>query len=148
MTVTLTTNYKDILCLEVVEFIEDNCIEGEYDLEDALKFIDERGESDFITWYDDYIEQGEKNGYDVVEAFIGEFGISEVASCEDSYVGRYGSEEEFAEEFVTEVLGESISPVICVDWEKTWECNLSYDFTVVEDAYNNCRAILVFRNDY
>ena len=117
-------------------------------MEDALKFIDERGESDFITWYDDYIEQGEKIGYDVVEAFIGEFGISEVASCEDSYVGRYGSEEEFAEEFVTEVIGESVPDCVIVDWEATFERNLSYDFTVVEDAYNNCRAILVFRNDY
>ena len=148
MTVTLTTNYKETLKLETVEFIEDNCIEGQYDLEDALKFIDEYGEEDFITYYDDYIEQGEKVGYDQVDAFIESFGISEVASCEDSYVGRYSSEAEFAEEFVTEVIGESISPMVCVDWEETFERNLSYDFAVVEDAHRNCRAILVFRNDY
>lgn len=148
MTVTLTANYKETLCLEVVEFIEENCIEGEYDLEDALKFIDERGESDFITWYDDYIEQGEKVGYDIVEAFIGEFGISEIASCEDSYVGRYSSEEEFAEEYLTEVIGESVPAVFVIDWEATFERNLSDDFAVVEDAHMNCRAIFVFRNDY
>ena len=146
--VTFTTNYKDILNLETVEFIEDNCIEGQYDLEDALKFIDEYNEEYFITYYDDYIEQGEKVGYDQVDAFIESFGISEVASCEDSYVGRYSSEAEFAEEFVTEVIGESVPDCVVVDWEETFERNLSYDFTVVEDAHRNCRAIFVFRNDY
>ena len=37
MTITLTSNYKEVLKLETVEFIE----RGEYDLDDALKFIDE-----------------------------------------------------------------------------------------------------------
>lgn len=148
MTVTLTTNYKEVLSAETVDNIEEWCVEGEFDLEDALVFIDEKGESDFNSFYEDYIEQGEKVGYAQVEAFIGEFGISEVASCEDSYVGRYSSEEEFAEEYVTEVLGESVSPAICVDWEATFEHNLSHEFAVVETAYRNCRAIFVFRNDY
>jgi hypothetical protein len=148
MTVTLTATYKDTLKPETVEFIEENCIEGEYDLEDALKFIDEHNEEDFVGYYGDYIEQGENLGYDVVDAFIGEFGISEVASCEDSYAGRYDSEEDFAEEFVREVSGESIPDVCVVDWKETFERNLSYDVTVVETAYKNCRAIFVFRNWY
>ena len=40
MTITMTANYKEVLEPKTVEFIEENCIEGEYDLDDALKFID------------------------------------------------------------------------------------------------------------
>jgi exonuclease VII small subunit len=40
MTTLLTVNYKEVLQPKTVEFIE----EGEYDLDDALKFIDEYNE--------------------------------------------------------------------------------------------------------
>jgi hypothetical protein len=40
MSITMTVNYKEVLQPKTVEFIE----EGEYDLDDALKFIDEYNE--------------------------------------------------------------------------------------------------------
>jgi len=54
MTIMTTANYKEVLQPKTVEFIEENCIEGEYDLDDALKFIDEHGETDFVLFYNDY----------------------------------------------------------------------------------------------
>ena len=129
MSITMTANYKEVLKLETVEFIEENCIEGEYDLDDALKFIDEHGETDFVLFYDDYISAGENVGYDVVDAFIGYHGVSYAEHAEDAYYGAYDSGADFAEEYYNNT-GE-VPSFIVVDWEATWQQNLSYDFDFV-----------------
>jgi antirestriction protein len=127
----MTTNYKEILKQETVEFIEENCVEGEYDLDDALKFIDEHNEEDFVAFYDEYIRVGEILGYDVVDAFIEYQGdLSYVEHVEEAYRGEYNSEADFTEEFYNEVYGD-VPPMLVVDWEATWEQNLRYDFSFV-----------------
>jgi hypothetical protein len=127
----MTANYKEVLKLETVEFIEENCVEGEYDLDDALKFIDEHNESDFVAYYDEYIRVGEILGYDVVDAFIEHQGsVSYVENVEDAYRGVYNSGADFTEEFYSE-MGE-VPSFIVVDWEATWQQNLSYDFDFVD----------------
>ena len=130
MTITMTANYKEVLKLETVEFIEENCVEGEYDLDDALKFIDEHNEADFVAYYDEYIRVGEILGYDVVDAFI-EYhgGVSYVEHVEDAYRGVYSSEAEFAEEYYSDI-GE-VDAFLVVDWEATWKSSLYYDFDFV-----------------
>ena len=130
MTITLTANYKEVLQPATVEFIEENCVEGEYDLDDALKFIDEHGEEDFVLFYDDYILAGEKIGYDVVDAFIEYHGVSYAEHAEDAYRGVYSSAADFTEEYYSE-MGE-VPSFIVVDWEATWQQNLSYDFDFVD----------------
>ena len=132
MTITMTANYKEVLKLETVEFIEENCVEGEYDLDDALKFIDEHNESDFVAYYDEYIRVGEILGYDVVDAFIEYHGdVSYVENVEEAYRGVYSSEADFTEEFYNEVYGE-VPSFLVVDWEATWKSSLYYDFNFVD----------------
>jgi len=126
----MTANYKEVLQPATVEFIEENCVEGEYDLDDALKFIDERGEEDFVLFYDDYILAGEKIGYDVVDAFIDYHGVSYAEHAEDAYFGTYNSGADFAEEYYNNT-GE-VPSFIVVDWEATWDQSLSYDFDFVD----------------
>ena len=137
MAVTLTANYTETLTQETVANIQDWCIDGEFELRDALEFIDEHGEDNFNAYYEDYIDQGEKVGYDVVDAFIEEEGFCDVASCEDAYVGTYADGADFAEEFSND-SGENIPDWIVVDWDMTWERGLSYDYTLVEKGYRNC----------
>lgn len=130
MTVTLTANYKEILQPATVEFIEENCIEGEYYLDDALKFIDEHSEEDFVTFYDAYISAGENLGYDVVDAFIEYHGdVSYVENVEDAYRGHYDSEADFTEEFYSD---KEIPVDLVIDWQATWDQNLRYDFDFVD----------------
>lgn len=130
MTITMTANYKEVLKLETVEFIEENCVEGEYDLDDALKFIDEHNEDDFVAYYDEYVRVGENIGYDVVDAFIEYQGsVSYVEHVEDAYRGVYNSAADFTEEFYSD-LGDIPSGLV-IDWEATWQQNLSYDFDFV-----------------
>jgi antirestriction protein len=126
----MTANYKEVLQPATVEFIEENCVEGEYDLDDALKFIDEHNETDFVLFYDEYIRVGEKVGYDVVDAFVGYHDLSYVEYCKDAYRGPYDSGADFAEEFYNDVYGD-VPSMLVVDWEATWQQNLSYDFDFV-----------------
>ena len=130
MSLTLSANYKEVLQQETVDFIEENCIEGEYDLDDALKFIDEHSETDFVLFYDDYIKAGENIGYDVVDAFIDYHGVSYAEHAEEAYRGHYDSEADFAEEFTHEIYNE-VPSYIVVDWQATWDQNLRYDFDFV-----------------
>ena len=140
ITMTAPTTYKDTLKPATVEFIEENCIEGEYALDDALEFIDEHGEDDFLTFYDTYIEQGEKVGYDVVDAFIKENGIVNVEYCEDAFAGCYSSEADFVEEILDEVMDVEIPVWVVIDHQATWDASLRFDYDFV-DGY-------MFRSDY
>lgn len=130
MTVTLTASYKETLQPETVALI-DNLIEDNYELSDMLEFIDENSEEDFRNYYEEYCEQGENLGYDVVDAFVSENGLDDIEHVEDAFVGRYDSEEAFAEEFTLDHQGMELPDWVVVDWEATWNHNLRYDFDFV-----------------
>jgi hypothetical protein len=138
MTVTLTTQYKEVLQTETVELIE-QLLEDCHDLQCMLEFIDENSEKDFVQYYEEYVIQGEKVGYDVVDAFIQENGIADIECVEDAFVGKYSSEEEFAEQFYDD-MGYYMPDDIVVDWKATWKRSLKYSFDYV-DGY-------VFRTHY
>ena len=140
ITMTATETYKETLKPETVEFIEENCIEGEYELTDALEFIAEHNEDDFVQFYDEYIEQGEKVGYDTVDAFIKENGIVNVEYCEDAFVGIYNSPADFVEELLEEVMEVEIPVWVVVDFQATWDASVRFDYSFV-DGY-------VFRSDF
>lgn len=136
MPVTLTSNYKEFLTEETVANIEDWCIEGDFDLEDALKFIDENDEHIFNAHYEDFIAQGEIIGYEIVDAFVSEFGWDDVQQCAEACMGTYRTEADFAEEYLSDMC--DIPDCVVVDWQETWERNLYYDFTFVSmpDSYD------------
>jgi hypothetical protein len=141
MAVTLQASFRDTLKPETVDYIDSNL--DEYTLEDMLVFVDENSEDALVAHYDDYIQAGEDCGYATVDAFIGEFGIEDVAYCAEAFVGSYSSEADFAEEFYNEQY--NIPVELVVDWQRTWDVNLHFDFTFVGDGY---RDGLVFRSNY
>ena len=143
MAVTLTVNYQEVLKAETVELIE-SFLEDNHDLGCMLEFIDENSEDDFVSHYEEYVEQGEAIGYDVVDAFVEENGFDDVAKCEDAYVGCYESITDFVEEIIEE-QGGSVPDFVVVDLEETWERNLSYDYEVIEKGYRN---VYIFRRWY
>lgn len=131
MTITLTTNYQEVLSTETVEKI-DQLLEDNYELTDILKFIDEHNENDFVAHYEQYVDAGENIGYDVVDAFINYHDdVSYVEYVEEAYQGSYHSPADFAEEFSQEIYGDVPSFVV-VDWAATWDRNLSYDFDFID----------------
>ena len=136
MTVTLTANYKEVLATDTVEKI-DELLEDSYDLDDALKFIDEHNEADFVAYYEEYCRCGEAIGYEAVDALIAEMGdVSYVEECDERYRGQFDSTADYAEQFYNDVYGE-VSSMLVVDWEATWESSLRYDMTACEVGYRN-----------
>ena len=134
MTVTLTDNYRDTLNVETVSMI-DNLIAENYELTDMLEFIDQHNESDFVSYYEEYVRCGEEIGYEAVDALIEEMGdVSYVEGCDERYRGVYESKADFAEQFITDVYG-SIPDFVVVDWEQTYDCHLHYDHTACEVGY-------------
>jgi antirestriction protein len=136
MTVTLTANYKEVLATDTVEKI-DELLEDSYDLDDALKFIDEHNEADFVAYYEEYCRCGEAIGYEAVDALIAEMGdVSYVEECDERYRGQFDSTADYAEQFYNDVYGE-VPSMLVVDWEATWESSLRYDMTACEVGYRN-----------
>lgn len=131
MSITLTTNYKEIFAAETVSKI-DELLEDNYALDDILEFIDANSEVDFVSFYEEYVEQGENIGYDVVDAFVGYHGLSCVEYAGDAYRGSYDSEADFAEEYCDEIYGMNVPAFIVIDWQATWDQNLRYDFDFMD----------------
>ena len=137
MTVTLTSNYRDVLAAATVEKI-DELIDETYCLDDMLVFIDEYNERAFVEVYEEYVRCGEAIGYEAVDAYASENGIDNIDACDERYRGCYSNEAEFAEEFYSELY--EVPTALVIDWEATWDTALRYDFTACSDgtSYRSC----------
>ena len=117
-------------------------VEGTYALDDILQFITEYNSDDFINYYVDYVEQGEKVGFDVVDAFLEENNISDVAMVEEVYIGEYESEADFAENYYNDIM--DVPDALVIDWKETFYQSLSYDYDYVKGHMKG----YVFRHDF
>ena len=117
-------------------------VEGTYALDDILQFITEYNSDDFINYYVDYVEQGEKVGYDVVDAFLEVNNISDVAMVEEVYIGEYESEADFAENYYNDIM--DVPDALVIDWKETFYQSLSYDYDYVKGHMKG----YVFRHDF
>lgn len=107
--------------------------EDGYPLEDVRNFVEVHGakamlEGHYETWamIDDSYDQ------DAIEVFVEEFGIENIGDFENAYFGSADSEEDFAEMYYTDIIGNEIPEGIVVDWAATWDANLRYDFTYAQ----------------
>ena len=100
------------------------------DRDTALEFIEKYGEEAFREHYDDYQGQVDELGIEPVEAFIEVFSIDDVANVVDSYQGSYYSGADFAEQLCQDCgyISNDMPSWIEIDWEKTWDRSLSYDY--------------------
>jgi len=105
-------------------------VEGTYALDDILQFITEYNSDDFINYYVDYVEQGEKVGFDVVDAFLEINNICDIASTLEVYIGEYESEADFAENYYNDIM--DVPDALVIDWKETFYQSLSYDYDYVK----------------
>ena len=143
---TLTTTAVPIeiaaeLSQKALDYITE-LVEGTYALEDILQFITEYNSDDFINYYVDYVEQGEKVGFDVVDAFLEENDISDVARVEDVYMGEYESVADFAENYYNDIM--DVPDALVIDWAETFYQSLSYDYDYVKGHTKG----YVFQHDF
>jgi len=132
MTITTTAVPIEIaaeLSQKALDYITE-LVEGTYALEDILQFITEYNSDDFIAYYVDYVEQGEKVGFDVVDAFLEENDISDVDRVEDVYMGEYESVADFAENYYNDIM--DVPDSLVIDWKETFYQSLSHDYHYVK----------------
>jgi antirestriction protein len=142
MTVTLTASYRDMLAAATVEKI-DELLDENYALDDMLEFIDQRNESWFVSYYEEYVRCGEAIGYEAVDAFIDEMGgISDIEGLDDRFRGVFESEADFAENYFNDI-GE-VDAFLVVDWQATYDSSLRYDYTSCEVSY---RQVYIFSDN-
>jgi hypothetical protein len=133
VTVTLTANYRETLAPETVTQI-DNFVESQYDLGAILEWIDENGEDNFAEYYELYVELGEENCYEAVDAFIKENDVSDLKYFRDAYIGEYQSPERMAEDYF-DYETDRLDYRISIDWRETADYLLQHDVDRVDDFY-------------
>ena len=97
----------------------------------AHEFIENHGENYFLTYYEKYEELVKEYGQNLIDEFAEEFDVDSVDHFEDMYQGQYNSGGDFAEQIATDCgyVTRELPHWIEIDWQKTWDNALSYDYT-------------------
>ena len=129
----LYTSYSEEVQTSIEEFLENTF---GWDEDELVDFVERFGETNFLTYFEEYADMVDDMGNDVVEAFLENFDIDCVSSCRDAYMGRYESGAEFAQN-IAEDCGDvprNMSSWIEIDWDKSWD-NLSYDYVESDNGH-------------
>ena len=120
------------------EYNESYC----WEYNDMVDFIKEYGEKKFRDYYEDYYRAIDDLGEDIVNAFIEVFYIESIGNIEESYQGQMTGAE-FAEQIASDCgyVTRDLPSWIEIDWQKTWDNALSYDYTELSDGH-------IFNNNY
>ena len=132
MSLPLYTSYSEETQTLIEEFLENTF---GWDEDELVAFVERFGETNFLTYFEEYADMVDDIGIGVVEAFLDVFDIDSISSCRDAYMGRYESGAEFAQS-IAEDCGEigSNSSWIEIDWEASWE-NLTYDYVECSNGH-------------
>ncbi len=108
-----------------------------WEYNEMCDFIEKYGEDAFQTNYTKYHQLVDDYGQAVVDEFAEDYDIE---NFEDMYQGQYDSGAEFAEQlcidcgYIKSYQGE-IPSWIEIDWQKTWDNALSYDYIEIGNGH-------------
>ena len=124
------------------EYNEEYC----WEYNDMVDFIKEHGEKDFREYYETYNRLVDDYGQNLVDEFIEDFDVSTIENFEDMYQGQYDSGADFAKQIATDCgyiksYQGDLPSWIEIDWQKTWDNALSYDYTELIGGH-------IFNNNY
>ena len=130
---------KETLKPETVEHIEeiiDNSLIDDFDWDKALDFIDRYGEHK-VEYIEDYwqaiddIYTTEGSEKEAVDLWCEDNYVENVDSCAEAYYGYYEDIEDFVQEYL-DSSGDEIPSWVCIDYQRTWDSGLGYDFNEIE----------------
>ena len=109
---------------EVVEML----IDGDTIRDDIESFVDDTrfGVEELVN-FKAYTEACEEWTLHVVDAFIEIWDISDVEHIGDAFYGHFDSVEEFVDDYLDQI-GNELPSWVCVDYERTWDSALRFDF--------------------
>ena len=110
-----------------------------WEYNDMCDFIENYGETEFLTYYETYHRLVDDYGQNLVDEFAQEFDVDSVEHFEEMYQGQYDSGAEFAEMIASDCgyVSRDMPSWIEIDWQKTWDNALSYDYTQIGYAIFN-----------
>ena len=114
-----------------------------WEYNDMVDFIKNYGETEFLTYYETYHRLVDDYGQNLVDEFAEEFDVDSVEHFEDMYQGQYNSGADFAEQIASDCgyITRDLPSWIEIDWQKTWDNALSYDYTELIGGH-------IFNNNY
>ena len=124
-----------------IRTIADQLLEGDTIRDEVEEFADNHGVHN-LMFLQDYKTAVEELSESIVEEFLEDFGMDMIEHAPEMYQGEYSSGAEFAESIVSDCYDTRDYPTwVQIDWEKTWDYALSYDYTITESGY-------VFNSNY
>ena len=108
-----------------------------WEYNDMCDFIENYGETEFLTYYETYNRLVDDYGQNLVDEFAQEFDVDSVEHFEEMYQGQYESGAEFAEQICQDCgyISNNIPHWILIDWERTWEANLRHDYIEIGEGH-------------
>ena len=103
----------------------------DWEYNEMCEFIENYGETEFLTYYETYHRLCEDYGQNLVDEFAEHYDVDTVEHFEEMYQGQYDSGAEFAEMIASDCgyVSRDMPSWIEIDWQKTWDNALSYDYT-------------------
>ena len=103
----------------------------DWEYNEMCEFIENYGETEFQTYYETYHKLCEDYDQRLVDEFAENYDVDSVEHFEEMYQGQYDSGAEFAEMIASDCgyVSRDMPSWIEIDWQKTWDNALSYDYT-------------------
>ena len=103
----------------------------DWEYNEMCEFIENYGETEFQTYYETYHRLVEDYGQNLVDEFAEHYDVDTVEHFEEMYQGQFTSGGSFAETIASDCgyVSRDMPSWIEIDWEKTWDKALSYDYT-------------------
>ena len=113
----------------------------DWEYNEMCEFIENYGETEFQTYYETYHKLCEDYDQRLVDEFAENYDVDSVEHFEEMYQGQYDSGAEFAEMIASDCgyVSRDMPSWIEIDWQKTWDNALSYDYTelIGGDIFND-----------
>ena len=111
----------------------------DWEYNEMCEFIENYGETEFLTYYETYHRLCEDYGQNLIDEFAEHFDVDTVEHFEDMYQGQFTSGGSFAETIASDCgyVSRDMPSWIEIDWQKTWDNALSYDYTQIGYAIFN-----------
>ena len=110
-----------------------------WEYNDMCDFIENYGETEFLTYYETYHRLVDDYGQNLIDGFAEHYDVDSVEHFEEMYQGQFTSGGEFAEVIASDCgyVSRDMPSWIEIDWQKTWDNALSYDYTQIGYAIFN-----------
>ena len=110
-----------------------------WEYNEMCDFIENYGQTEFLTYYETYHRLVDDYGQNLIDEFAEHYDVDSVEHFEEMYQGQFTSGGEFAEVIASDCgyVSRDMPSWIEIDWQKTWDNALSYDYTQIGYAIFN-----------